>query len=91
MDYEQFFADGVSALKRERQYRLFADLEREADRFPSAVCRVGGEEREITVWCSNDYLGIGQNLARGTEHLRFTPPRCTATGRSTTCSPPSMT
>lgn len=61
MDYEQFFADKVSMLKREGRYRVFADLERQAGRFPKAFVHDGEGEREITVWCSNDYLGMGQH------------------------------
>jgi 5-aminolevulinate synthase len=61
MDYEGFFADRIGALKREGRYRVFADLERQAGRFPRALCHRAGELREITVWCSNDYLGMGQH------------------------------
>jgi 5-aminolevulinate synthase len=61
MDYEQFFADKVMALKKEGRYRVFADLERQAGRFPKASVRGRDGEREITVWCSNDYLGMGQH------------------------------
>ena len=63
MDYEVFFADRIAALKREGRYRVFADLERQAGRFPRASCHRNGEVREITVWCSNDYLGMGQHPA----------------------------
>ena len=61
MDYEDFFAERIGALKREGRYRVFADLERQAGRFPRALCHRAGEVREITVWCSNDYLGMGQH------------------------------
>jgi 5-aminolevulinate synthase len=63
MNYESFFADRIAALKREGRYRVFADLERQAGRFPRALCHRDGEVREITVWCSNDYLGMGQHPA----------------------------
>ena len=62
MDYERRFADAVDRLKAERRYRVFVDLERDARRFPMAMWRPAGEEdrpREVTVWCSNDYLSMG--------------------------------
>ena len=63
MDYEGFFRDRIGDLLREGRYRIFADLERQAGRFPRAICYRNGAVREITVWCSNDYLGMGQNPA----------------------------
>ncbi len=62
MDYERCFSDAIDRLKTEDRYRIFADLERDAQRFPTALWRPEGEEdhpREVTVWCSNDYLGMG--------------------------------
>jgi len=62
MNYEQFFADKVSELKGEGRYRIFADIERQAGKFPHAlVHNADGEVKEITVWCSNDYMGMGQH------------------------------
>lgn len=61
MDYEGFFADAVSGLKVEGNYRIFADLERRAGHFPAATHHRGGEQSHVTVWCSNDYLGMGQH------------------------------
>jgi 5-aminolevulinate synthase len=61
MDYEGFFADRIEALKREGRYRIFADLERCAGDFPRAFNYRNGAVEEITVWCSNDYLGMGQH------------------------------
>jgi 5-aminolevulinate synthase len=61
MDYEQFFSEKVAALKKEGRYRVFADLERQAGRFPKAAFHSNEGEREITVWCSNDYLAMGQH------------------------------
>jgi 5-aminolevulinate synthase len=61
MDYEQFFADRIEALKTEGRYRRFAQLERRAGRFPAAFDHVQGDE--VIVWCSNDYLGMGQHPA----------------------------
>ena len=62
MDYQLCFADAINRLKAEERYRVFANLERDAGRFPMAMWRPAGEEyrpREVTVWCSNDYLGMG--------------------------------
>ena len=61
MDYESIFSDAIQALHAEKRYRIFADLERIAGRFPHAVWRSEEGAREIVVWCSNDYLGMGQN------------------------------
>ena len=61
MNYEEFFAERIADLKKEGRYRVFADLERMAGSFPRAKCHIGGEVREITVWCANDYLGMGQH------------------------------
>jgi 5-aminolevulinate synthase len=63
MDYESIFAGAIEALHAENRYRVFADLERIAGRFPRAIWRSEGKAREITVWCSNDYLGMGQHPA----------------------------
>lgn len=62
MDYRGIFEDAVDVLRHEKRYRVFADLERIAGRFPAAIYRDGADNpREITVWCSNDYLGMGQH------------------------------
>ncbi len=63
MDYRSIFAEAIAALHAERRYRVFADLERVAGRFPKAIWHSEAGDREITVWCSNDYLGMGQNPA----------------------------
>jgi 5-aminolevulinate synthase len=61
MDYQSIFAEAIAALHAEKRYRVFADLERIAGRFPLALWRSERGAREIVVWCSNDYLGMGQN------------------------------
>ena len=62
MDYRGYFGDAVDALRSEKRYRVFADLERIAGKFPRAIYRDQSDnEREITIWCSNDYLGMGQH------------------------------
>ncbi|MGE3304649.1 MAG: 5-aminolevulinate synthase [Rhizobiaceae bacterium] len=61
MNYHRFFEAAIAQVHAERRYRVFADLERIVGRFPQAVWRANGEAREITVWCSNDYLGMGQH------------------------------
>ncbi|MGZ9072823.1 MAG: 5-aminolevulinate synthase [Rhodoplanes sp.] len=63
MNYEAFFSEQIDRLRREGRYRVFAEIERQAGNFPTARCHLGGEVREITVWCSNDYLGMGQHPA----------------------------
>jgi 5-aminolevulinate synthase len=60
-DYRSHFESALDALRAERRYRVFADLERQVGRFPRAVWRRGSEEREIVIWCSNDYLGMGHH------------------------------
>ena len=61
MDYEGFFADKIDSLRAEGRYRVFAELERHAGRFPFAANHGAADRPDVVVWCSNDYLGMGQN------------------------------
>ncbi|HEY9213913.1 MAG TPA: 5-aminolevulinate synthase [Ancylobacter sp.] len=59
MDYARFFQNAVDTLKNEQRYRTFAEIERDTARFPRATWHTPGGERDIVIWCSNDYLGMG--------------------------------
>ena len=64
MDYDGRFAEALDGLRDEGRYRVFMDILRLRGAFPYALLReADGNERRITVWCSNDYLGMGQNPA----------------------------
>src|SRR3979490_3608478 len=60
-DYNGSFQSTITALKRERRHRGFADLERKAGQFPQAYWNSPSGKRDVVVWCSNDYLGMGQH------------------------------
>ena len=59
MEYNAFFASELTRLKEDGNYREFAELERRRGAFPEAICHNGPEQ--VTIWCSNDYLGMGQH------------------------------
>ncbi len=61
MDYLQHFTNAVDAVRREGRYRVFADIVRHGGAFPRATQHLEGATRPVTVWCSNDYLGMGQH------------------------------
>lgn len=61
MNYDSFFRSKLDDLKSEGRYRYFANLERKAGAFPQAHHRGQDGNRDVTIWCSNDYLGMGQH------------------------------
>jgi len=60
MKLDTFFNAALSQLKDENRYRVFANLERRVGAFPTATYRDGDPAKDVTVWCSNDYLGMRQ-------------------------------
>jgi len=61
MEYDSYFVTALGRLRNERRYRVFADLERLAGRFPHAIWHSPRGPRQVIVWCSNDYLGMAQH------------------------------
>lgn len=62
IDYNKHFQNCVDAVKAEGRYRIFANLERKVGAFPKAIYRMpDGTSKEVTIWCNNDYLGMGQH------------------------------
>lgn len=60
MEYQSFFKSALDDLRDQGNYRVFANLERHCGAFPNATAR-GAESSDVTIWCSNDYLGMGQH------------------------------
>jgi 5-aminolevulinate synthase len=61
MDYDRIFSERIADLKAEGRYRVFADILRQRGAFPAAIQVEVAGRRDIVVWCSNDYLGMGQH------------------------------
>ncbi|MFN7003708.1 MAG: 5-aminolevulinate synthase [Roseinatronobacter sp.] len=61
MDFDTHFKQALDTLKREGNYRVFAEVERQCGNFPKVKRYIGEEVQEVTVWCSNDYLGMGHH------------------------------
>lgn len=61
MNFDAFFTEKIDALKQEGRYRVFMDLERKAGAFPYAKHHTNDGIKDVTIWCSNDYLGMGQH------------------------------
>src|SRR5438445_7862159 len=63
LNYDAIFKSAIERLHEEGRYRVFIDILRTRGQFPNAHCFGGNGPKPITVWCSNDYLGMGQHLA----------------------------
>ena len=61
MDYKKFFSNSINILKKSGEYRIFRDIGRIAGSYPNAKFNNITKEENIIVWCSNDYLGMGQH------------------------------
>lgn len=96
MDFDALFRQQLDALRSEGNYRIFAELERRCGQFPRARNHGGGAPRDVTVWCSNDYLGMSQHpvvvqamveavqahgTGQGARATSRAPPGCTASSR----------
>ncbi|HMO01426.1 MAG TPA: 5-aminolevulinate synthase [Oligoflexia bacterium] len=61
LSFEDIFAQHLEVLKNEGRYRIFRDISRERGNFPCALFRYQGDRSQVKVWCSNDYLAMGEN------------------------------
>jgi len=77
VNYDDFFEQELDGLREAGNYRVFAELERHKGNFPRATRYVGGDVHEVTVWCSNDYLGMGQH-PKVTDAMHETIDQCGA-------------
>ncbi|MCY4300994.1 MAG: 5-aminolevulinate synthase [Aestuariivita sp.] len=77
MDFDRLFQKQLDSLREEGNYRIFAELERKSGQFPRARCHDEQAPNEVTVWCSNDYLGMGQN-PKVTQAMKDTIDSCGA-------------
>ena len=69
MEFDSLFNAQLDTLKEEGNYRIFAELERQCGSFPKAKCHDAETPDQVTVWCSNDYLGMGQHpMVRQAQH-----------------------
>ena len=62
MNYNKYFIEALNSLKDEGRYRIFNDIKRNKGSFPNATHFSEENQNEVAVWCSNDYLGMGQNI-----------------------------
>ncbi|MFO7310330.1 MAG: aminotransferase class I/II-fold pyridoxal phosphate-dependent enzyme, partial [Pseudomonadota bacterium] len=63
MNYDSYFDEALGLLHKERRYRVFITIERDVERFPRAVWHSDQGPRDVVVWCTNDYLGMGRHPA----------------------------
>jgi 5-aminolevulinate synthase len=93
MDYSAALDQAIGKLHEEGRYRTFIDIERRKGAYPQAVwTRPDGTETEITVWCGNDYLGMGQHpVVLKPCMRRWMRPAPARAGRAIFPAPPSIT
>jgi 7-keto-8-aminopelargonate synthetase-like enzyme len=90
MDYARTFAQSFEVLKAEGRYRIFVDIRRACGEFPRAEQFVANGTRPITVWCSNDYLGMGQHANGACRNARGASPCLTNSTVQRDKKPPDL-